>query len=263
MQCDVCLGLDHEREGCPYTPYIRTLQSMLENVCLPIWFSNEAGRRVHGSMTVVDTGEAVLGITAGHVADRILECCDDRSGRRCQIGSAFLPLDSFIARHTDLDLATFRLSQSLVSEAGRQPAVVPAWPPGPPVFGELVMLGGYPGIYRRANVAQGIFESDFSSFGARISDVDERSFSVEIPLANSFSVSEKLMPPNVDLAGASGGGVFRLVETFAQNQLTARLELIGIIYYGSPGYEVIRAHPIDSITVSGDYLSKKPNLSNQ
>jgi hypothetical protein len=253
MQCDVCLALDHERENCLYPPYIRALQAILKSACLPVWFSTEKGKRVYGSMTVVDTGEAVLGITAGHVADRILECCDDRSGRRCQIGSAFLPLDSFMARHSDLDLATFRLSQSLVSDAGRQAAAVSAWPPDSPVLGEVVMLGGYPGIYRRANVAQRIFESDFSSFGARISDVDERSFSVEIPLANSFSVSETLMPANVDLGGASGGGVFRLVETSAGSQLTGSLELIGIIYYGSPGYEVIRAHPINSITASGGY----------
>lgn len=125
------------------------------------------------------------------------------------------------------------------------------------------MLGGYPGIYRRANVAQGVFESDFSSFGARISDVDERSFSVEIPLTNSFSVSEKLMPSNIDLAGASEGGVFRLAETCSGNQLTGRLEFIGIIYYGSPGYEVIRAHPIHSITALGDCLSNKLNIVNQ
>ena len=53
--------------------------------CLPVWFSNEAGRRVYGSMTVIETSEAMLGITAGHVADRIIECCEDKGSRQCQI----------------------------------------------------------------------------------------------------------------------------------------------------------------------------------
>jgi hypothetical protein len=115
------------------------------------------------------------------------------------------------------------------------------------------MLGGYPGIYRRANVAESKFESDFSSFGASATDLDDRSFSVEIPLANSFSVSEKLIPPNVDLAGASGGGVFRLIETQVGSQLTGLLELVGIIYFGSPGFEVLNAHPVSVIKANGEF----------
>lgn len=114
------------------------------------------------------------------------------------------------------------------------------------------MLGGYPGVYRTANA--GRFESDFSSFAAPVTDLDERSFSVEIPLADSFSVSQKLMAPNIDLAGISGGGVFRLVEgLLGRNLLVANLELCGIIYFGSPTMEVLNAHPLSKLSRNGEF----------
>src|SRR5437764_5211075 len=81
QRCDVCGGVGHTLEGCPYTPYIRSLQKMMMSHCLPVWFRNERGDRLKGSMTVVDTGEMILGVTAAHVADRILECCDGGPGR--------------------------------------------------------------------------------------------------------------------------------------------------------------------------------------
>jgi hypothetical protein len=110
--CDVCQQPGHTLEACAYTPYIRSLQKLMMSFCLPVWFRNESGDRAKGSMTVVDSGEMLLGVTAGHVADRILECCDDRPGGLCQVGSVDLPRDSFIVRHSDLDLATFELSSS-------------------------------------------------------------------------------------------------------------------------------------------------------
>jgi hypothetical protein len=58
---------------------------------------------------------------------------------------------------------------------------------------------------------------------------------MEIPLSNSFSVSEKLMPPHADLAGISGGGVYRLIERVVGNSVEGSLELAGIIYFGSGG----------------------------
>src|SRR6266700_5725362 len=66
MVCTVCGDDGHDSEGCAYTPYIRNLQRLLMSYCLPVWFVNELGRRAHGSMTLVDTGDAVLGITARH-----------------------------------------------------------------------------------------------------------------------------------------------------------------------------------------------------
>jgi hypothetical protein len=221
--------------------------------CLPVWFRNEPGDRAKGSMTVVDTGEMVLGVTAGHVADRILECCDGGPERLCQVGSVDLPRDSFIARHSDLDLATFRLSASRLEESGRSAHTVLKWPPIAPDLGDVVLFGGYPGQYRRELTAQSKFEADFSSFGAPVTDVSDRNLSMGIPLANSFSVSEKLMPPHVELAGISGGGVFRLIERAVGNSVEGSLELAGIIYFGSAGLELVSAHPLGSLNPSGEF----------
>jgi hypothetical protein len=249
MVCEVCGNGIHPREDCPY---IRKMVALLKSCCLPVWFTNESGRRAHGSMVVVDTGEAVLGITAGHVADRILECCRDESSQRCQLGSMFLPVDGFIARHSDLDLATFRLSSSAVLASGHRPAVASVWPPITPQLNDTVLLGGYPGLYRREDA--GRFQSDFAYFGARVTDLDKRSFSVEIPMANSIGLSRELMPPNVDLAGASGGGVFRLTELQSANNLIGALDLTGIIYFGSPGFDVINAHQLSIIKSTGEFV---------
>ena len=75
---------------------------------------------------------------------------------------------------------------------------------------------------------------------------------MEIPLANSFSVSEKVIPPKVDLSGASGGGVFRLVETHKENQIVGKLELTGIIDFGS-GLEIVSAHPLSKMKPNGEF----------
>lgn len=251
--CEVCGANDHDLETCPETPYIRGVQSLLMSFSLPVRFSNEAGRRVHATMTAVDTGDAILGVTAGHVADRIIQCCSDEIGRQCQIGSTLLPANSLIARHSDLDLATFRLSASVVAAAGRQAAPFSDWPPAPPQNRDLVMVGGYPGVYRRANLSKQQLESDFASFGARVTYTDDRKFTIEIPLANSFSVSEKLIPPHTDIAGISGGGVFRLTETHFAAGIEGRLDLIGIVYSGSPGFEVIHAHPLSCMERNGEF----------
>jgi hypothetical protein len=78
---------------------------------------------------------------------------------------------------------------------------------------------------------------------------------MEIPLANSFSVSQKVMSPHVDIAGASGGGVFRLVEAKSGNQIIGRLELGGIIYFGSAGFEIVNAHPLSAVKPKGEFLT--------
>jgi hypothetical protein len=117
------------------------------------------------------------------------------------------------------------------------------------------MVGGYPGTtYRRELRAEGKLEADFTSFGARVTDVNDVNFSIPIPLADSFSVSSKLIPPNEDLSGISGGGVYRVVETFEAGRLVSgRLDLIGIIYFGSPGWEVLVAHPLNSLKRNGEF----------
>jgi hypothetical protein len=66
-------------------------------------------------------------------------------------------------------------------------------------------------------------------------------------------VSDKVMPPHVDVAGASGGGVFRLIETQSGNKIIPRLYLGGIIYFGSPGFEIVNAHPISAVKPNGEF----------
>jgi hypothetical protein len=145
------------------------------------------------------------------------------------------------------------LSPEVVEGSGRIPARTISWPPVQARVGEIVLLGGYPGIYRRENEAEGTFEADFASCGAPVKDVDERKFTVDCPMGSSFGVSEKTMPPNVDLAGVSGGGIYRVIESFIKGILFSRLELTGIIYFGSPGYEVVAGHFLSDMNSKGAF----------
>jgi len=39
-----------------------------------------------------------------------------------------------------------------------------------------------------------------------------------------------------------------------QNQIIARLELGGIIYFGSPGFEIVSAHPLSAVKPNGEFF---------
>lgn len=59
--------------------------------------------------------------------------------------------------------------------------------------------------------------------------------------------------PHVDLAGISGGGVYRLIERVVGDSVGGSLELAGIIYFGSAGFEVVSAHDLSSLSPNGEF----------
>ena len=61
------------------------------------------------------------------------------------------------------------------------------------------------------------------------------------------------MPPQVELGGISGGGVFRLIERSVGDSVEGRLELAGIIYFGSASFELVSAHPLSSLNPNGEF----------
>src|SRR5262245_9567264 len=106
-------------------------QEWVQSCCAPIIFPNQEGKTRNGTMTLFRTEKGVFGITNAHVADRITNC-EDVIGKRCQVGGAYLDPAKFIGRHSDLDLATFRLSEDLLAQVGGTiPAVaatIETWP---------------------------------------------------------------------------------------------------------------------------------------
>ena len=62
------LGMD---EG--FRRYLIQFQEWTKSYCAPVFHRDDSDQLRNGSMTFVNTGQEVLGITAGHVADSIIK----------------------------------------------------------------------------------------------------------------------------------------------------------------------------------------------
>ena len=71
------------------------------------------------------------------------------------MGSAELDPRRLIARHPNLDLATFRVSQQFLAAAAHHAISASTWLPSPPTIGEKALIGGYPGIFRLEKESEG------------------------------------------------------------------------------------------------------------
>lgn len=234
---------------------IRTLldvyQAWAKSTCAPL-FWRDANQEMHNAtMTFVRTHSEVLGITNAHVAEGFADCTDE-SGRICQLGAARLDPARFIARHQIMDLASFRLSDVILAQAEhleRLDAVtVPVWPPTPPQEGDVVMFGGYPGIYREERDNNVDFL--FTWFAGKVASASEKNVGMVLELATSKSLSSSRVPPHADLGGWSGGPVFTVVDSNG----IERIELSAIIYEYSAAYEIAFAHPMSQLAEGGNFV---------
>lgn len=221
-------------------------ETWAQSLCAPVFWRNAAGEMHNGTMTFVQTGSGVLGVTNAHVAEGIAECTDE-PGRGCQLGGAHLDPARFIARHPKHDLATYRLSEVFLAPAKHHSASVTSWPPKPPGEGDTVLYGGYPGMYRAQR--EGSFDFMFAWFAGKVSSASERHVGMVLEIETSRSLSAERTPPGADLGGWSGGPVFRVVE---ENNLE-RLELAAIIYEYSQSFEIAFAHPLNDLREDGTF----------
>jgi len=227
--------------------YLDMINSWAREGCAPLSFRDATGKLHGGSITFVDTGSAVLGVTAGRVADDVILHCDETtSGRGCRVGNAEMSLSRFLARHPAIDLATFQLSHEFVASAGHSPLSVPSWPPRAPADGELMLLGGYEG--RLGKEEAGASHAVHVWFAAHAEGVLDRN-GMRLRIADPVPASPDGRTPAVDHGGWRGGAVFRVLE----GEAVARLELAGIIYEYGDGSELVLAHPLTSIAPDGTF----------
>jgi hypothetical protein len=115
----------------------------------------------------------------------------------------------------------------------------------------VVVYGGYPGVLREEKGA--IAELPFQWIAGRVGDVSDQNAVLE----PQFETSEWLgSETNSDPGGWSGGPVFRYVE----ENLIARLEIVGFIYEFPWGQAVLARH---ADFVAADGSLNEPRLTNE
>jgi hypothetical protein len=227
--------------------YIDSVRKSAMSCSAPLFWRTEHQTLRNGSISFVSTGSEILGVTAGHVADACIEHQQRLPDQTLQVGGArFDPLRSLIERSDKWDLATFRLSEVFVNTAGRNIASVRSWPPAAPKIGDTLILGGFPAKYRHDLRSQIVI--DFVSLIGQPQSANDERFGMVLDLATSIPTTHKVMPPQTDLGGFSGGPAFRLVES-----PFTYVELVGVVYEGLTELEILRGHPLALIAEDGHF----------
>src|SRR5688572_18634264 len=110
------------------------------------WDEPERGpeRRRGGTMCFVHTGSRLLGITAGHIHQTIVERLRDGRSTWCQVGGhTFNPEARLIDCNIRLDLATYDVSEIQVNAVGADIHHAPLWPPTIDAS-DAYVVGGWP-----------------------------------------------------------------------------------------------------------------------
>lgn len=221
-------------------------KSWAKSVCAAIYWTDQDGNDHNGTMTILETPSCLLGITNSHVADAIIDSASIPDSN-LKVGSAPFEPSRLIAKHKELDLATFELPRVYLPATGQYSATVTEWPPRIPNEGDVLFMGGFPAIYR-VNLGNSV-EFQFAWFAGKANSSRPGNIGIVLDIENSISLSEDRMPPNINLGGWSGGPVFRATES----GFIERIELVGIIYQYHQGFEIAFAHTLESLNADGTF----------
>jgi hypothetical protein len=157
------------------------LRKYVQSLSAPIWWESARQTVVNsGTMCVVQTPEALLGITNNHVLETYERHQIQKQDIFCQLGSApFEPRDNLIARNKHWDLATFTIPSQTLKYFGHRVFLAKNWPPQAIESADQVVFGGYPEA--RRTVAPGpnppSMSADFVSFRGRPNSCSSESIS--------------------------------------------------------------------------------------
>jgi hypothetical protein len=231
------------------------------------WIYTEgSGFRVrNGTAFILDTGQAVFGVTAGHVIDQLR-----RDRRNHQILATQISTNLGVAVDFDgsnriidederIDIATFRIESDQIKRSGK--TVLRGhqthWPPAPPQEGRGVYYSGYPEI---ETIWQKPDEVNFGAApaGGVATSVNEHTVSTQIAREHLIAVLGGGIPPeNYNFSGMSGGPMLTVVQGKLRGW-----RLAGVIVEGPndrdtaerpaiAGLEIIRARRADFINADG------------
>ena len=227
------------------------LRKCVQSLCAPIWW--ESAQQVvvrSGTMCVVQTHEALVGITNNHVLETYARHKAEKHDIFCQLGSApFDPTDNLISRSQHWDLATFTIPRHTLEHFGHKISAVSHWPPKALDKEDHVVFGGY--LAARRSVPPGphppTMSIDFVSFRLRPHNCspEQISFHVDPSQLTWLPNVDEPLEPGTSLSGISGGPCFRIIPE------EDRIEFGGIIYEGDYSLGIIFARQARLISAQG------------
>jgi len=227
--------------------YIGAVEGLAKSVCAPVFFRTLAGKVRQGSMTLLNSGQGFLGVTAGHVADAI--AAEAGNLESCQVGGAVLDPTTLVARSLALDLASYRAEAEVVRASGHLAFPIRSWPLQAASDRDMVMFCGYPGYDRRES--SGRYDVPFLWFAGLVQASPDSKLGFALNIKTSLCAGNDRIPDNADLGGCSGGPVFRLTEEAVGNGLRATFELVGVVSEYASAYELLIAHPVTDLNPDG------------
>jgi len=232
-----------ERSG-----YMKVLRNLVKShTCAFWWFDDSAPQGCsilhNGTITFINIGAKVIGITANHVYQEYLKDKAENPQIVCQIGGVTIEPERYVDKiESSLDIVSFELPQVLLAATRVTVHNLGKWPPKTLEQSDLVIHGGYPGLRREERI--GIAQFDFVSFVSRIAQSSDDHISVSLELPNSHWPQGISIGHQTDLGGVSGGPVFRLIT-----EPIEVLEFAGVIYEYSQTYELIFARHACQISI--------------
>jgi hypothetical protein len=227
------------------------LRAHIRTLCAPLWW--ESGRQTvvnSGSMCVIQTPQAIFGITNHHVLSIYEKHKAEKHDIFCQLGSApFDPSANIIAVSEYWDLATFTVPPLTLKHFTHKVFVTGDWPPKLIEKTDHVVYGGYPEYRRKVPPGPNppTMTADFVSFLARPNNcsAEHISFQIDPKELTWLPNVEEPIEPGASLSGMSGGPCFRLVPA------EDRIEFGGIIYEGHWQDGLVLARQAALILASG------------
>jgi hypothetical protein len=247
MDSNTRVSLDQmERAG-----YLPALRSIMRSACVPFWWHGvdaEGKYHIHHNATVcfLQTGKRLIGITARHVFDRYRTAKLEQPNLRCQFGGVTIePEVRLIEESAALDLATFDVSEVIVTAAGASAHEAIGWPTREVLAGEVLLYGGYPGALRVEN--ENTADIPFQWFAGTPISTTKENLKLHIDWRNFHQPIRGQTIGNINMGGFSGGPVFRLVLA----PPVERLELVGFLYEWQPELSLLLARTAHYIAVDG------------
>lgn len=208
---------------------LRATANYVVPICWPLSIDEKGLHLTNGTAFFVKTPRAVFAVTAAHVVREFLKDKERYPRTPCGLVDTDTQIDlpgDLIAVGEGVDIATFRVSESIISKFEKHPLT--AWPPKVPKVGQGLLYAGFPGQNRERRGSHE-FTFGLSTGGTPVDHVDDVKIVTSLNRAELVDPLGRGLPPeDFEFGGMSGGPVLAVVETGVVSW-----GLAGVIFEGS------------------------------